>query len=131
MRVKKLQLIQKKTNAPTELTKVVFYKFKDKNNRDRIKAVLMYNNGATRVVNRKEGILSAVSIADEYGIKEEDYQDLLDAGVIVTTSGEELKTKFWKICKKCSKGIPFEKPTALGKVTNFFKKIGQKIKKKC
>jgi len=119
----------RKTNVPTELTKVVFYKFKDKNNRDRIKAVLMYNNGATRVVNRKEGILSAVSIADEYGIKEEDYQDLLDAGVIVTTSGEELKQNFGKYVRSAQKGIPLEHPTTLGKVTNFFKKIGQKIKK--
>ena len=70
-----------------------------------------------------------MSIADEYGIKEEDYQDLLDAGVIVTTSGEELKQNFGKYVRSAQKGIPFEKPTALGKVTNFFKKIGQKIKK--
>lgn len=119
----------RKNNNPTELTKVVFYKFKDKNNKDRIKTLLIYNNGATRVVNRKEGILSAISIADEYGIKEEDYQDLLDAGVVVTTSGEELKQNFGKYIRSAQKGIPLEKPTAFGKVSNFFKKIGQKIKK--
>ena len=80
---------EKKKTEPTNneplVQKAVFYKRITEYGNEEIRAVLYYDDGSTKEVNKDSGLKAAIAIADRMGVSENDYQKLFDDKILVTT----------------------------------------------
>lgn len=85
---------EKKKTEPSNnkplVQKVVFYKRITEYGNEEISAVLYYDDGSTKEVNKDSGLKAAIAIADRMGVSENDYQKLFDDKILVTTDEASL-----------------------------------------